>query len=113
MFDAWHMPLVAIVMSALSIAIVLACVVLLRRAAEHSRARALNAVDEALLRAQECNAPGRPTPHQLELLRRMIADLNEGAFAPFSQQPMLKAIVVPFATWGGTALLDYMAAASI
>lgn len=51
-------------------------------------------------------------PH-LELLRRQIDDLHEGALAPFSQQPLLKAVLLPIATLEGTSLLDYLALANI
>jgi hypothetical protein len=112
-FDNWRAPLTLPLMSALSIGVVLACVVALRRAAENSRTEALTAVKEALLRARSGNAQGEPPPKQLELLQRYIEDLSEGAFAPFAQQPLLKALLLPFATWGGTALLDYLAMASI
>lgn len=39
--------------------------------------------------------------------------LHEGAFAPFWQQPLLKAVLLPFATLGGTSLLDYLALVNV
>ena len=54
----------------------------------------------------ESNAP---SVKQLELLQSRIEHLREGAFAPFWQQPLLKAVLLPFATLGSTTLLDYMA----
>ena len=123
-FDNWRMPTGLMVLALLSVGIVLGCVVALRRVAENSRQHALHAVDEALLRASAGQAdavavdgasvPAAPaSPAQLELLRRQIAELHEGAFAPFSQQPLLKALALPFATLGGTALLDAMAMANL
>ncbi|MGY4829860.1 hypothetical protein ACVNIS_14925 [Sphaerotilaceae bacterium SBD11-9] len=112
-FDNWRMPLALPLMSMLSIGVVLVCIVALRLAAENSRAHALTDVKEALLRAQARGAVGEPAPEQLKLLQGHIEGLRDGAFAPFAQQPLLKALVMPFATWGGTTLLDYMAMASI
>ncbi|HET7793337.1 MAG TPA: hypothetical protein VFL64_08120 [Rhizobacter sp.] len=112
-FDNWRMPLALPLMSMLSIGVVLVCIVALRLAAENSRAHALTDVKEALLRAQARGALGEPAPEQLKLLQGHIEGLRDGAFAPFAQQPLLKALVMPFATWGGTTLLDYMAMASI
>lgn len=112
-FDNWRMPLALPLMTILSLGVVLACVVALRQLAESSRTHALVAVKEARLRAQARDAKDEPPPQQLELLQRHIEELREGAFAPFTQQPLLKALVMPFATWGGTALLDYMAMANI
>ncbi|MEJ8809524.1 hypothetical protein WKW77_00495 [Variovorax ureilyticus] len=47
------------------------------------------------------------------LLESRFEDLHEGAFAPFWQQPLLKALLLPFATLGGTTVLDYMALANL
>jgi hypothetical protein len=50
-----------------------------------------------------------PSVQQLKLLESQIQQLREGAFAPFWQQPLLKALLLPFAALGSTTLLDYMA----
>ena len=109
-FDNWQLPAAVLVMVLLSVGVVLACAVALRRAAEKSREKALDDVHDALLLA---NAGGGGCAAQLDLLRRRIEGLNEGAFAPFSQQPLLKAVLLPFATLGGTTLLDYLALANV
>jgi hypothetical protein len=41
------------------------------------------------------------------LLRR-VDELREGAFSPFSQQPMVRAMLLPLGSLGGTALLQYL-----
>ena len=109
-FDNWRTPTAALVLAGLSSAIVLGCVVALRQTAETSRATALADVNDALMRANADRPAGAPvaTP-QLELLKQQIEQLREGAFAPLLQQPLLKALALPFATFGGTALLDYVA----
>ena len=45
---------------------------------------------------------------QLEMLLRQIDDLRDGAFSPFSQQPLVRAMLLPLGTFGGTALLQYL-----
>ena len=45
---------------------------------------------------------------QLELLSRRIEELREGAFSPFSQQPVVRAMLLPLGSLGGTALLSYI-----
>jgi hypothetical protein len=50
---------------------------------------------------------------QLEFLRGKITRLRRGAFAPYSQQPVLKALLLPFATFGGTTLLEYLSLANM
>ena len=112
-FDDWELPWLLLGMGLLSLAIVLACAVALRRAVEQSRQAALREVDHAMLRVA---APGASEPvatPQLQWLRREIEALREGAFAPFSQQPLLKAVLLPFATLGGTVVLDYLAMANL
>ncbi|MFM2119581.1 MAG: hypothetical protein RL722_1049 [Pseudomonadota bacterium] len=115
-FDDWHLPLAVQLMAGLCVAIVLGCVVALRQAAEASRSAALKAVSEAQMRAQVPGyqpGTGAASSEQLDLLHERITDLKAGAFAPFSQQPLLKAVLLPFATVGGTSLLDLMAMARI
>jgi hypothetical protein len=54
-----------------------------------------------------------PKAAQLTLLLQRMDHLHEGAFAPFWQQPLLKAVLLPFATLGGTSLLDYLALVNV
>ncbi|MFZ2650473.1 MAG: hypothetical protein WA210_10255 [Burkholderiaceae bacterium] len=42
-----------------------------------------------------------------------LARLDSKVSIPFSQQPLLKAALLPLATMGGTTLLDYMTLANI
>lgn len=112
-FDDWELPWLLIGMGLLSLAIVLACAVALRRSVEQSRQAALREVDHALLRVAAPQAAEPVVTPQLQWLRREIDALREGAFAPFSQQPLLKAVLLPFATLGGTAVLDYLAMANL
>ena len=39
---------------------------------------------------------------------RRIEELREGAFSPFSQQPVVRAMLLPLGGFGGTALLNYL-----
>ena len=108
-----HYSISLMIMAILSAAIVLICAMALRRAAEKSGRRALKDVDDALLRSNATKGIGDQTrenlsPTHLNGLRDRIAGLDEVAFAPFSQQPLLKALLMPFAAVGGTTVLDYM-----
>ena len=35
-------------------------------------------------------------------------ELREGAFSPYSQQPVVRAMLLPLGSLGGTALLEYL-----
>ncbi|CAN7456081.1 hypothetical protein LJR290_002970 [Variovorax sp. LjRoot290] len=114
-FDRWTMPVSTIVLSVGGAVVALGCALALRLAAEASRRHALDLVKDALMRAnaKAPAAPGEATPKQLELLQSRIESLRMGAFAPFWQQPLVKAVLLPFATLGGSTLLDYLALANI
>lgn len=122
-FDDWQMPMAGKVLAVLGAVAACLCAAALRGAAERARTEALKQIDEALLRAngrdgcaQERATKAsrcRPTPRQIELLRDYAANLSTGAFAKWSQQPILKALLLPFATVGGSTLLDYLSLANL
>jgi hypothetical protein len=116
MLDDWHTPVGGLFLAANCAAIALSCAIALRIMAERSRRHAAEAIRDDLVRAagRSSTAPLRhPTPEQLKQLLDRIENLRDGAFAPFSQQPLLKALLLPFATLGGTSLLEYMALANL
>jgi hypothetical protein len=50
--------------------------------------------------------------HQAVQLKNLLAEidgLNDGAFAPLSSQPLVKAVLLPLLTYGGTMLLHFYA----
>lgn len=121
-FDDWFMPTSTIVLAAAGAAIAVGCALALRLGAEASRRSALDQIRDALMRAHAGRADlvsstspaaDEPTVEQLKLLQARVEGLQEGAFAPFWQQPLLKAVLLPFATLGGSTLLDYMALANL
>ncbi|MQA20153.1 hypothetical protein [Rugamonas rivuli] len=112
-FDHWYMPATGFVLAVLGAGVALACAVTLRCAAETARRNATRKLRNEIMRASGEGAADTPKPAQLTLLLERIEHLHEGAFAPFWQQPLLKAVLLPFAAFGGTSLLDYLALANI
>ena len=106
-FDDWYTPPTVIVLSMISFAIVLLCALALRRTAEMSRQQALERLRDAIMRAR-ADGDAR-LAGQLEPLRDRIERLRDGAFASYTKQPLLKAVLLPFLTYGGSSLLDYLA----
>ena len=45
---------------------------------------------------------------QLQLLLERIRNLRQGAFLPFSQQPLVRAALVPLTGLGGIQFLEYI-----
>jgi hypothetical protein len=78
----------------LSLAIVFGCAIAMNRAAEQARRSASRKFAEAIIRAKKLDDEGRRAG-QLESLRNCIEALNEGAFRPFLQQPVVGAVLLP------------------
>jgi hypothetical protein len=97
----------AFVAVGVALLVVIGCVVALRMSAEATRAAAHRRLTERLLRAKGCQ-DGGPVADQLELVLRRIGELREGAFSPFAQQPVVRAMLLPLGGFGGTALLNYL-----
>jgi len=105
-FDDWVTPPSLVAVASLSFAIVLACALALRRAAEASRQHALANLSDAILRAKGSGPPALAS--QLEALSARVAGLQKGAFAPYLQQPLVKAVLLPALTFGGSSMFDYL-----
>ena len=95
-----------IITMAVAVLIVTACGVALRLSAETTRTEARRRLTERLFIAKGQNS-GEQSASQLELLLRRIEELREGAFSPFSQQPVVRAMLLPLGSLGGTALLGH------
>jgi hypothetical protein len=117
--DVWQMPTSGVVLTVCGVIVAMLCARFLRWSAEKARRVMLDELDEALVRGNASTRPASSlrlaaapsltaTPRQIELLREQTASLRRGAFAPYSQQPLLKALLLPFATLGGTTLLEYL-----
>ena len=90
-----------------AVLIVIGCAVALRLSAEATRAEARRRLTQRLLLAKGQNK-GDSWRSQLELVMRRIEELRDGAFSPFSQQPVVRAMLLPLGGFGGTALLSYL-----
>jgi hypothetical protein len=87
--------------------IVTACAVALRWSAEASRSKARRRLNDHLVAARSSKDEGSRAG-QLEMLLHRVEELRDGAFSPFSQQPLVRAMLLPLGSLGGTALLEYL-----
>jgi hypothetical protein len=87
---------------------VVCAAVMLRRVAETWRSDVIFRLDNDRLRA--LGTPGMNGQHvsQLSCLSERVRALAEGAFAPYSQQPLVRAVLVPAITYGATVGLQYL-----
>jgi hypothetical protein len=97
----------AVLTMLVAVLIVIACAVALRLSAEATREAARRRLTERLIQAKG-NSTRAAFVSQLELMLRRIEELRDGAFSPFSQQPVVRAMLLPLGGFGGTALLSYV-----
>jgi hypothetical protein len=109
LFDNWNMPLGLILVFSVSVAIVVVCAVLLRRGAESVRDRILQLLGDELIRLK---GQSEAAAAQVDALIARVRSVRAGAFAPYSQQPIVRAFLLPATTLGGPALLDYLSMAN-
>ncbi len=106
LFDTWHWPVGLVIPLAVSLIVLFACYIGLRREAEAARAIALAKVARRLLVAKGQGPVAATLAAQLELMLRNIETMREGAFALITQQPLVKALLI-FISASGLAILEY------
>jgi hypothetical protein len=112
-FDAWDFPLPLLALLAAAALYATWCALSLRRAAEAARKRIVACYEDECLRLDgtkdvangrdpSCLAKGLCT-----LVERMRAT-REAAFLPLTQQPAVRALLIPFGGFGGVSLIEYL-----
>ncbi len=104
LFDDWHWNVPLALMAIFNAAAPVACAAILQLEAKRARGKSLDALDE-LLRAR-VGPPEDPVREKVARIRTEIEDFQTGAFASFSQNPIVKAILLPLFGGGGLAALE-------
>jgi hypothetical protein len=105
-FDNWDMPPSLVTVVLLSVAMASATVFILRRAAERLRRVSIDRlVTEIVL--EEGAAADQAKITQLRTVLDEVRQLGDGAFAPITSQPIVRAALLPLSGAGGIALLEY------
>lgn len=108
LFDNWALTPAIAVGVCFYVAVLIGLTVLLKQAAEKTRRRALESMQADL---RWLAGSGKPLSDLVEPFKRLIAQVEnnqQGAFASFFDQPLLKAMLVPLGGAGGTQLFDYL-----
>jgi hypothetical protein len=90
-----------------SSALVVLAAVLLRGVAERWRSSVRGRLEDIRL-ALQATTPDGGEVSQLKTLLGRVKKLHEGAFASYSQQPLVKAVLVPALTFAATVGLQYL-----
>lgn len=102
--------LAILVLQGISLTIVFGCAIALCVAAQALRSAAKQKLTDGVIRAQGPCAKesddGGCRAGQLEALLVRVDGLREGAFSPLSQQPLVRALLLPLSGFGGTTLLE-------
>jgi hypothetical protein len=102
-FDNWDFPISLVIVFLLNLTYALWCAMMLRREAENTRRVALRRLQNDLVEAtgvgDECRTK------QLEAMIEQVKSIREGAYSPFTENPVLHAILIPS---GGISLLTLL-----
>ncbi|MCI0736185.1 MAG: hypothetical protein L0Y50_07930 [Beijerinckiaceae bacterium] len=96
-----------LITTAISLIIAFGCALALPHAAEKARDFAKRGIMTEIIRSKGFE-DGRLSG-QLEALLDRVKSLRDGAFSPFYDQPVVRALLLPLSTIGGTALLEFLA----
>jgi hypothetical protein len=110
-FDNWTTPPQLVVVFGLTIVIALTTAIALRLAVESARGAALDHLTTKLQRAEQVGEDRIAA--EIRILIERVRDTKRGAFCPFSQQPWLKAVLIPLGSLSAVPILEFLAAASL
>jgi hypothetical protein len=108
LFDNWTIPTALIIVLGGSFLIVIGCAVGLRWSAEATRRKAIWRLSNEIIGLKGGGEADRNTAGQLEAMIAQIREFRRGAFAPYLQQPIVHALLLPLGSYGGGALLQYL-----
>ncbi|SFA94321.1 hypothetical protein [Azotobacter beijerinckii] len=103
-FDNWPTPPSMIISYLLTALVLFSSALSLRRAAEKARGTALQRIDQYLL---ETSAT-KEGYDKFRLIRERIAALNTGAFSRYTEEPLVRALLLSLAGIGGSAIVEVL-----
>jgi hypothetical protein len=108
-FDRWDFPAGLLVIFTLNALYAFGNGVLLRRAAEEAKREAVRQLKCRLKSLSDEPVFKQARRRQIERMVQLIEETQEGAFLPFTQHPLFKAVALPTGGTGLVFLLEYLA----
>ena len=112
-FDNWHLPIGLGIILTLGALYAWSSAFVLRRSAEQARATTIQRLTRQLAGTHADKAKDQGLVSQIEFALNEVRSSRQGAFAPFSQHPVLQALLIPFGGVGGLYLFDLLAKLNI
>lgn len=108
-FDHWQVRSSSIVLWVLLLTLVAAAAFLLQQTVQTARARMIESLEQEEWRRRAAPAPGGVgTKDRLERARGALLAINDGAFAPYTSNPVVRALLVPFGGFGAIQLAQFI-----
>ncbi|QPJ62261.1 MAG: hypothetical protein G3M70_10410 [Candidatus Nitronauta litoralis] len=109
LFDRWDAPISLSIIFFLCAAFPIFFAYRLQIDAKKIKEKCLENLSQNIIKLKEQNFPeSRKIIRQLKKFATEIETINEGTFRPFSQQPVIRNLLVPFSGYGGLALYEYI-----
>jgi hypothetical protein len=108
-FDDFTTPATLVITQAISVTVIIGSVFALRSAAEEARASATEHLASKIIAAKGAEQLDVKVANQLEMMLTRIQNLRDGAFAPLSSQPFVKALLLPLLSYGGSVIVHMYA----
>jgi hypothetical protein len=107
-FDNWRTPLGLALVISLGALYAWGCAFLLRQSAEGARTCALGRLKKLLFDTLKEENPNPERIKQMESVLDEVKSIRQGAFAPFTQHPVVQSLLVPFGGVGGIYLIEFL-----
>lgn len=104
-FERWTFAPSVIALLTASAALIVLAAWRLRETTETVRTNALESLTDRLIEAQGAGGKG---VQQIQLLIAEVRELRKGAFAPYTDQTFIRALLLPLAGYATSALIEYL-----
>jgi hypothetical protein len=107
-FDAWTWPLALGLMVGACFVLLMLAFMMLRRAAARARSRAVQRLGRKYLELIGAGDGKKELAAQVKDALEQVQNITEGAFRPLSEEPLLRALIIPTGGLSGLGALQYL-----
>jgi hypothetical protein len=111
LFDNWVTPWGLLAVISIGLVLVIISALSLRQSAERIRRYTIEQLIKVEVRLRGGPSPEEAkscSPEAVRLMREVATNLRTGAFAPLNEQPIVRALILPFGGAGVMSILEYL-----